>query len=83
MVYQRFIRYPNSCGCFPIVQGIGIASGAGRMQAADELALQVMLARQAGAVGFVGFAYQPDHTTEFFAPLQNEMSGGKADANAN
>ena len=56
---------------FPIVQGIGIASGQGRMQTADELAVQVMLARQAGSAGFVGFAYQPKHTASLFAPLKN------------
>ncbi len=56
---------------FPIVQGIGIASGAGRMQATAELAVQIMLARKAGAAGFVGFAYQPKHTTELFAPLRS------------
>ena len=54
---------------FPIVQGIGIASGAGKMNSAEELAVQIMLARQAGAVGFVGFAYQPNHTQGLFMPL--------------
>ncbi len=57
---------------FPIVQGIGIASGAGQMDTTEELAVQVMLARQAGAVGFVGFAYQPKHTLELFSPLKSE-----------
>ena len=55
---------------FPIVQGIGIASGAGKMQTAAELAVHIMLARKAGAAGFVGFAYQRKHTTELFAPLR-------------
>lgn len=55
---------------FPIVQGIGIASGAGKMASSEELAVQIMLARQAGSAGFVGFAYQPGHTSELFAPLQ-------------
>jgi uncharacterized lipoprotein YddW (UPF0748 family) len=54
---------------FPIVQGIGIASGAGKMNSAEELAVQIMLARQAGAAGFVGFAYQPSHTSALFMPL--------------
>lgn len=54
---------------FPIVQGIGIASGAGKMASSEELAVQIMLARQAGSAGFVGFAYQPRHTSELFAPL--------------
>ncbi len=56
---------------FPIVQGIGIASGAGTMETSAELAVQIMLARQAGASGFVGFAYQPQHTSMLFKPLKN------------
>ena len=55
---------------FPIVQGIGIASGAGTMETSAELAVQIMLARQAGARGFVGFAYQPQHTSMLFTPLK-------------
>ena len=58
---------------FPIVQGIGIASGAGQMDTTEELAVQIMLARQAGAVGFVGFAYQPKHTSKLFSPLRGEQ----------
>lgn len=54
---------------FPVMQGIGIASGAGTMTSAAELAVQIMYARQAGAAGFIGFAYQPGHTTELFTPL--------------
>jgi uncharacterized lipoprotein YddW (UPF0748 family) len=56
---------------FPIVQGIGIASGAGTMETSSELAVQIMLARQAGSRGFVGFAYQPQHTSMLFEPLKN------------
>lgn len=55
---------------FPIVQGIGVASGAGTMETSAELAVQIMLARQAGACGFVGFAYQPQHTSMLFKPLK-------------
>jgi uncharacterized lipoprotein YddW (UPF0748 family) len=58
---------------FPIVQGIGIASGAGTMATAEELAVQIMLARQAGAAGFAGFAYQPNHTAELLAPLKDQL----------
>ena len=54
---------------FPIAQGIGIASGAGRMQTPAELAVQIALARQSGAAGFVGFCYQPKHTAMLFEPL--------------
>ena len=57
---------------FPIVQGIGIASGAGRMRTTEELAVQIILARQAEAAGFVGFAYQPSHTSELFTPLKDK-----------
>ena len=60
---------------FPIVQGIGIASGNGKMNTAEELAVQIMLARQAGAAGFVGFAYQPKHTSELFMSLKSELNG--------
>ena len=62
---------------FPILQGIGIAAGTGRMEAAEELAVQIMLARQAGSAGFVGFAYQPNHTSELFTPLQNVLGSAR------
>ncbi len=58
---------------FPIVQGIGIASGQGRMHTANELAVQIMLARKAHAAGFVGFAYQAKHTASLFAPLKRML----------
>ena len=54
----------------PILQGIGINSGSGRMKTAAELAVQIVLARQAGAAGFVGFCYVPEHTASLFEPLQ-------------
>jgi uncharacterized lipoprotein YddW (UPF0748 family) len=54
----------------PVVQGIGIASGAGRMTRPAELAVQIALARRSGAAGFVGFCYTPEHTTGLFGPLQ-------------
>ena len=55
---------------FPIVQGIGIASGNGRMVSSEKLAVQIALARKHGAMGFVGFAYVPEHTSSLFGPLQ-------------
>ena len=55
---------------FPLVEGIGIAAGAGRMRRPEELALQISLARRAGAAGFVGFAYNPHHTAQLFGPLR-------------
>ena len=54
---------------FPVVQGIGIASGNGKMNRSEELAVQIALARRCGAAGFLGFCYQPGHTTSLFAPL--------------
>ncbi|MDH7570034.1 MAG: family 10 glycosylhydrolase, partial [Armatimonadota bacterium] len=54
---------------FPMVQGIGINAGTGRMEQASELAVQIALARQQGAAGFIGFAYQEQHTAALFAPL--------------
>lgn len=59
---------------FRVVQGIGIASGAGSMSSGDELAVQVVLARQAGAAGFCGFAWQPDHTAALFGSLHDWLS---------
>jgi uncharacterized lipoprotein YddW (UPF0748 family) len=56
---------------FPIVQGIGIASGNGRMVSPDKLAVQIVLARKHGARGFVGFCYTPQHTSSLFGPLQS------------
>lgn len=58
---------------FPVVQGIGIASGQGSMRAPAELAVQIALARKAGAAGFLGFCYKPEHTTSLFAPLKQWM----------
>jgi uncharacterized lipoprotein YddW (UPF0748 family) len=55
---------------FPLVEGIGIAAGAGRMRRPQELALQISLGRQADAAGFVGFAYNPQHTAQLFGPLR-------------
>ena len=54
---------------FPVVQGIGTNSGNSRMDDPGQALLQVMLARQQGAVGFVGFCYRPGHTTELHTPL--------------
>ena len=54
---------------FPVVQGIGIASGNGKMHRPEELAVQIAIARRYGAAGFVGFCYQPGHTTSLFEPL--------------
>lgn len=54
---------------FPVVEGIGINSGAGRMDAARQVALHIVLARRAGAVGWVGFCYVPKQTSELFTPL--------------
>lgn len=54
---------------FPVVEGIGIASAQGAMKTAQELAVQIAIARKYGAAGFIGFAYQPGHTTQLFTPL--------------
>jgi hypothetical protein len=54
---------------FPVVQGIGINSGNSRMTDPGQLLLQIMLARQEGAVGFVGFCYTPEHTALLHQPL--------------
>ena len=58
---------------FPIVQGIGIRSGAGGMRAPAELAVQIALARRHGASGFLGFCYTPAHTAGLIAPLKQWM----------
>ncbi|MDP7129198.1 MAG: family 10 glycosylhydrolase, partial [Planctomycetota bacterium] len=54
---------------FPVVQGIGIASGRGRMARPEEVAVQIALARRSRSAGFIGFCYQPVHTSELFTPL--------------
>ena len=56
---------------FPIVQGIGIRSGQGAMRAPGDVAVQIALARQHGASGFLGFCYTPKHTVALFEPLQD------------
>ena len=40
-----------------------------------ELAVQIALARKFGAIGFVGFCYQPDLTTGLISPLERWMQG--------
>lgn len=59
----------------PVVQGIGIASSSGRMTRPDQLAVQIALARRAGAAGFVGFCYTPEHTASLFEPLATWLDG--------
>jgi hypothetical protein len=56
---------------FPVLQGIGISSGAGSMDEPGHLAAHITLARQAGAAGFLGFCYRPEHTTTLFLPLRD------------
>ncbi len=55
---------------FPVVQGIGIDSGAGRMSSPADLAVQIALARRSGAAGFLGFCYQPSGTASLFGPVK-------------
>ncbi len=55
---------------FPVLQGIGIKAGQGTIEDPGHLALHIVLARQTGAAGFLGFCYQPQHTTTLFLPLQ-------------
>ena len=62
---------------FPVLQGIGIQSGAGAMNDPAQVALHIVLARQAGAMGWVGFCYKPKHTTTLFEPLRSWMTDGK------
>jgi len=54
---------------FPLIEGIGTDSGAGSMQSADDLAVQVALARQLGAQGWCCFAWHPTHTAKLAEPL--------------
>ena len=56
---------------FPILEGIGISAGEGTMNDPGHVALHITLARQAGAAGFLGFCYRPEHTTTLFLPLQD------------
>jgi uncharacterized lipoprotein YddW (UPF0748 family) len=61
-------------GTVPIVQGIGMASSRGRMAEPGHLALQIAMARRAGAAGFIGFCYRPGHTSALFGPLQEWLA---------
>jgi hypothetical protein len=56
---------------FPVLQGIGINAGQGTMDDPGHVALHVTLARQAGAAGFLGFCYRPQHTTKLLLPLRD------------
>jgi hypothetical protein len=35
----------------------------------EEVAVQIALARRSRSAGFIGFCYQPVHTSELFTPL--------------
>lgn len=54
---------------FPIIEGLGIASGSGNMDDPGKAALHIILARKAGAAGFCGFCYRPGDTTALLGPL--------------
>ena len=58
-------------GRVPILQGIGIHSGQGKMTLPQALAVQIAMSRAAGASGFVCFCYQPEHTKSLFGPLRS------------
>ena len=54
---------------FPLIEGIGTDSGAGSMDTADDLAVQIALARQHGSAGWCLFAWHPTHTAKLVEPL--------------
>jgi len=54
---------------FPLVEGIGINSGVGRIEAPEVLAAQIALDRKQGVAGFLGFCYTPQLTSALFEPL--------------
>ena len=64
---------------FPIVEGLGIASGSGKMHDPGKAALHILLARKAGAAGFCGFCYLPEHTQALFKPLTEWLDHPAAD----
>ena len=70
-VYQSQIKVHREAvpAGFPIVEGLGIASGSGKMDDPGKAALHIILARKAGAAGFCGFCYRPEHTKALFEPL--------------
>jgi hypothetical protein len=59
---------------FPLVEGIGINSGQGRIDAPEVLAAQIALDRKQGVTGFLGFCYTPQLTTALFEPLTRWLS---------
>jgi len=67
---------------FPVVEGIGIASGSGTMTDPGRVALHIVLARKAGAAGFCGFCYRPDATTLLLAPLVQWLDAPSARGSA-
>ena len=59
---------------FPLVEGLGIASGEGKMSTPEQVATHIALARREGAAGFLGFCYLPEHTTTLLGPLHDWLS---------
>ena len=60
----------------PVCAGLGLASSSSRMKTPSDLALQIDIARQAGAKGFVLFAWNPGCDEKIVLPQREDALAG-------
>lgn len=60
----------------PICAGLGLASARAKMKTPEDLAVQIDVARQAGARGFVLFCWYPGCDEKIVAPLRDDALAG-------
>jgi len=60
----------------PVCAGLGLAASSARMEAPEDMAVQIDIARQAGAKGFVLFAWYPDCDEKIVLPQRVDCLAG-------
>jgi len=60
----------------PICAGLGLAASRARMKTPEDMALQIDIARQAGAKGFVLFAWSPGCDEKIVLPQRDDSLAG-------
>ena len=60
----------------PVCAGLGLASSSSAMETPEDMALQIDIARQAGAKGFVLFAWRPGCDEKIVLPQRDDCLAG-------
>lgn len=60
----------------PVCAGLGLAASSSRMETPEDMALQIDIARQAGAAGFVLFAWYPGCDEKIVLPQRDDCLAG-------